>query len=116
MAYTGENGTLVLDRNGWEVFPEKQKIEAVPLQKNVGSGLDLHVRNFLDCIRDNTPQKLKAGINIGRDVALVAQMGNIAYRSGEKVFWDNNKQQFTSATANKFIVPQYNNGWALPKY
>ena len=116
MAYTGENGTLVLDRSGWEVFPEKQKIEAVPLQKNVGSGLDLHVRNFLDCIRDNTPQKLKAGINIGRDVALVAQMGNIAYRSGEKVFWDNNKQQFTSATANKFIVPQYNNGWALPKY
>jgi len=116
MAYTGENGTLVLDRNGWEVFPEKQRIEAVPLQKNVGSGLDLHVTNFLDCIRDNTPQKLKAGIDVGRDVALVAQMGNIAYRSGEKVFWDNNKQQFTSASANKYIVPQYNNGWTLPKY
>ena len=116
MAYTGENGTLVLDRNGWEVFPEKQRIEAVPLQKNVGSGLDLHVTNFLDCIRDNTPQKLKAGIDVGRDVALVAQMGNIAYRSGEKVFWDNNKQQFTSAAANKYIVPQYNNGWTLPKY
>ena len=116
MAYTGENGTLVLDRNGWEVFPEKQRVEAVPLQKNVGVGLDLHVRNFLDCLKNNTPQKLNAGIDIGRNVALVAQMGNIAFRTGEKVFWNNDKQQFSTATANKLIIPQYNNGYALPKY
>ena len=116
MAYTGENGTLVLDRNGWEVFPEKQKIEAVPLQNNVGVGLDIHVRNFLDCIRNNTPQKLNAGIDIGRNVALVAQMGNIAYRTGEKVFWDNEKQEFSTETANKLITPVYNNGWNLPRY
>jgi predicted dehydrogenase len=116
MAYTGENGTLVLDRNGWEVFPEKNRIEAVPLQKNVGSGLDLHTTNFVECIRDNTPQKLKAGIDVGHNVALVAQMGNIAYRTGEKVFWNNDEQEFTSRTANKLITPEYNNGYALPKY
>jgi predicted dehydrogenase len=116
MAYTGENGTLVLDRNGWEVFPEKQRIEAVPLQKNVGSGLDLHVMNHLDCIKNNTPQNLNAGIDIGRNVALVAQMGNIAYRTGEKVFWNNEKQLFTSKAANKLITPVYNNGYTLPKY
>ncbi len=116
MAYTGENGTLVLDRNGWEVFPEKQRMEAVPLQKNVGSGLDLHVRNFLDCIRDNTPEKLHADIDVGRDVALVAQMGNVAYRTGEKVFWNNDRQQFTSKNANKLITPEYHNGYNLPRY
>ncbi len=116
MAYTGENGTLVLDRNGWEVFPEKQRMEAVPLQKNVGSGLDLHVRNFLDCIRDNTPEKLHADIDVGRDVALVAQMGNVAYRTGEKVFWNNDRQQFTSKNANKLITPDYHNGYTLPNY
>jgi len=116
MAYTGENGTLVLDRNGWEVFPDKQRMEAVPLQKNVGVGLDIHVRNFLDCLKNNTPQKLNAGIDIGRNVALVAQMGNIAFRTGEKVFWNNDKQQFDSQNANKLIIPQYNNGYTLPKY
>jgi predicted dehydrogenase len=104
MSYIGENGTLVLDRSGWEVFPEKQKIEAVPLQKNVGSGLDLHVRNFLDCVKNNTPAKLNAGIDIGRSVALVAQMGNIAYRTGEKVVWDDAKQLFKTKTANKLIT------------
>ncbi len=116
MAYSGENGTLVLDRNGWEVFPEKQRMEAVPLQKNVGSGLDLHVRNFLDCLKDNTPEKLHADINVGRDVALVAQMGNIAYRTGEKVFWNNDRQLFTSKDANKLITPEYHNGYTLPRY
>jgi predicted dehydrogenase len=116
MAYTGENGTLVLDRKGWEVIPEKQKIEAVPVQNNVGVGLDIHTRNFLDCLKNNTPQKLNADINIGRNVALVAQMGNIAFRTGEKVFWNNDKQQFTTQTANKLITPVYNNGYTLPKY
>ena len=116
MAYTGENGTLVLDRKGWEVIPEKNRTEAVPVQQNVGIGLDIHVRNFLDCLLNNTPQKLNADINIGRNVALVAQMGNIAYRTGEKVFWDDRKQKFLTETANKFIVPQYNNGYTLPKF
>lgn len=116
MSYVGENGTLVLDRNGWEVFPEKNKIEAVPVQKNVGSGLDLHVRNFLDCIKNNTPKKLNAGIDIGHDVALVAQMGNVAYRTGEKISWNKEKQLFNSEAANKLITPVYNNGWELPKF
>jgi predicted dehydrogenase len=116
MSYVGENGTLVLDRKGWEVFPEKNKIEAVPVQNNVGSGLDLHVRNFLDCIKNNTPKKLNAGIDIGHDVALVAQMGNVAYRTGEKISWNKDKQLFNSEAANKLITPVYNNGWELPKY
>ncbi len=116
MSYVGENGTLVLDRNGWEVLPEKQRMEPVPVQKNVGVGLDLHVRNFLDCIKNNTPRKLNAGIDIGKEVALTAQMGNIAFRTGEKVYWDNAKQSFRSESANKLITPVYNNGWKLPRY
>ena len=116
MSYIGENGTLILDRNGWEVVPEKNRVEAVPVQINIGTGLDIHVRNFLDCIKNNTPGKLKADINAGRDVALVAQMGNIAFRTGEKVRWDNQKQSFNTSAANKLITPEYHNGWTLPKY
>ncbi len=116
MSYIGENGTLVLDRNGWEVFPEKKRIEAVPVQKNIGNGLDLHVKNFLECIRNNSPLKLNAGIDIGRNVALVAQMGNVAYRTGEKVSWDDSKQLFKTESANRLITPVYNNGYKLPRY
>ncbi|MBN2666949.1 MAG: Gfo/Idh/MocA family oxidoreductase [Bacteroidales bacterium] len=116
MSYIGENGTLVLDRQGWEVVPEKQKIEAVPVQKNVGNGLDLHTRNFLDCLKNNTPEKLNASLDIGRNVALVAQMGNIAYRTGEKVSWNDATQSFATETANALITPVYHNGYKLPAY
>jgi predicted dehydrogenase len=114
MSYIGENGTLVLDRNGWEVIPEKKKIEAVPLQKNAGVGLDLHVRNFIKCLQNNTPDKLNADINVGRNAALIAQLGNIAYRTGEKIYWDNDHQSFSSANANALITPEYHNYWKLP--
>jgi hypothetical protein len=67
-------------------------------------------------VKNNTPDKLNAGIDIARGVALVAQMGNIAYRTGEKVVWDDAKQLFKTKTANKLITPVYNNGYKLPKY
>jgi hypothetical protein len=43
-------------------------------------------------------------------------MGNIAFRTGEKVSWNNSKQQFTTTTANKLITPEYQNGYKLPDY
>jgi hypothetical protein len=43
-------------------------------------------------------------------------MGNVAYRTGEKVTWDDSKQLFMTKTANKLITPAYNNGYKLPKY
>jgi hypothetical protein len=46
----------------------------------------------------------------------VAQMGNIAYRTGERVYWDAAKNQFTSKAANKLMVPTYHNGYKLPNY
>jgi len=117
ISFVGENGTLVLDRNGWEVLPEKQKMEAVSYKKGDSEvGLDLHVRNFLDCVTNKTPEKLNANLEIGRNVALVSQMGNIAYRTGERVYWDAAKQKFTSSAANDLIKPVYHNGWKLPKY
>jgi predicted dehydrogenase len=115
MSYIGENGTLVLDRNGWEVIPEKQKMEAIPVQHNVGVGLDLHVRNFIDCVKNNAPHQLNAGIDVGKHVALVAHMGNIAYRTGEKVYWDDSQQAFTSQQANSLLTPEYHSGWKLPQ-
>ncbi len=43
LGFVGENGTLVVDREGWEVIPEevngKKRMEAVPLKNGTGKGL-----------------------------------------------------------------------------
>ncbi|MBO0321992.1 Gfo/Idh/MocA family oxidoreductase [Muricauda sp. CAU 1633] len=125
IAFIGNNGTLVLDRGGWEVIPENDrphwsqnngpKIEAVPLQQVDANGLDLHTTNFLDAVKSRDKSILNAPIKVGYDAAVVSHMGNIAYKTGERLFWDANQNQFTNATANAHLQNAYHNGWELPK-
>lgn len=119
VAFIGNNGTLVLNRQGWEVIPEKDggkdKIEAVPLQKSVDNGLQLHTKNFLDVIQSRKLEELKAPIQAGAHVANICQMGNIAYRTGKKLYWDAEKDRFTDSTANKYLAAAYHNGYKMPK-
>jgi predicted dehydrogenase len=117
LGFVGENGTLVIDRGGWEVIPEvvdgKSRMEAVPLKKGLDIGLDNHVKNHLKCIADRNPNT-NASIEIGAHIAKFSALGNIAYRTGKKLVWDGTK--FTNDTdANSFLIPNYREPWNLPK-
>ncbi len=117
LGFVGENGTLVVDRGGWEVIPEKvngkARMEAVQLKKGTGNGLRNHVKNHLDCIASRNPNT-NASIEIGAHIAKFSALGNIAYRTGKKLVWDGTK--FTNDTeANNYLVPSYRDPWKLPK-
>jgi hypothetical protein len=90
IAFIGNNGTLILDRQGWEVIEERQAKNKVvkPLEKVQDSGVELHWENFIAAIRNNNPSSLRCSIEEGAHIATVAQMGNIAYRSGKKISWN----------------------------
>jgi hypothetical protein len=48
-------------------------------------------------------------------VATVAQMGNISFRSGQRLEWDKVKGQFTDEKVNSlYLLKEYNNGYKLP--
>ncbi|WP_140937924.1 Gfo/Idh/MocA family protein [Sphingobacterium lumbrici] len=115
VAFIGNNGTLILNRGGWEVISEKDKGLAVPLQKSSDNGLEKHMVNFVDAIVKKDAGKLNAPIEAGAHIAAFSQMGNIAYRTGKKLFWDKKQRKFTDKEANKYLVPQYHNGYKLPK-
>ena len=117
LGFVGENGTLVIDRDGWEVIPEnvngKIRMEAVPLAKGTGKGLNNHVTNFLECVDSRNPNT-NASVEIGAHIAKFSAIGNIAYRTGKKLIWDGTK--FTNDTeANNYLIPSYREPWALPK-
>ena len=115
ISFIGNNGTLVLDRGGWEVIPEAKRMEAVPLQPNQGSGLDLHTKNFLDVVKSRKMDDLACSIQSGAHVANVCQMGNISYRTGGKVFWDAAKMKFSDRHANALMKPKYQSGYRMPE-
>lgn len=114
IAFIGTNGTLVLDRNGWEVIPEGKRMEPVELHKSEDNGLDLHAKNFIEVVRSRRFEDLHAPIKVGADIAIFSQMGNIAYRTGKKLYWDKEKGKFDDREANKLIARDYHNGYKLP--
>lgn len=117
IAFIGNNGTLVLDRGGWEVIPEKdngkEKMEAVARQKSVDNGLELHTLNFTECMKSRNTENLKTPIHSGAHVATVCQMGNIAFKTGKKIYWDAAAGKFTDADANKYMKAEYHNGYKM---
>ncbi|MDF7821298.1 Gfo/Idh/MocA family oxidoreductase [Runella sp. MFBS21] len=124
IAFIGNNGTLVLHRGGWSLHPETQnkngikvyKIEDIPDQARNGDYLNDHTKNFIQAIKDNNPKILKCGIETGSVAAINAHMGNVAYKTGRKVYWDATTGSFKNdAEANALIKAHYNNGWQLPK-
>jgi predicted dehydrogenase len=127
IAFIGNNGTLVVDRGGYEVIVERQaegysqwgkgkmdSIEAFVKPEEINY-LDMHTQNFVDAVKKNDQSFLNTPIQSGSVAAINAQMGNIAYKTGSKVFWDAKNENFgANNEANKLIKPTYNNGWEMP--
>ncbi len=128
IAFIGNDATLVLNRGGYRVIPERDFVgwgkqgpqKAMPQEATRPDGLDyvkVHNQNFLDCVRANTPDKCTTTIQSGAIAAVNAQMGNIAYKTGEKVYWQGDWRDGNfknSKAANALLTPGYHNGWKMP--
>lgn len=119
IAFIGNHGTLVLDRNGWEVIEEgrSEKKILIPLQKRSNNGHRDHQFNFFEALRSNDGSKLNCNIESAAHVAKVAQMGNISYRSQQKLSWDQINNQFTDSNIHQtYHTNTYHNGYFLPNF
>ncbi|MCD6346020.1 MAG: Gfo/Idh/MocA family oxidoreductase [Bacteroidales bacterium] len=117
LIFKGQNGQLIASRGGWDVIPNIENggplMKAVDHQPSTGKDLPLHVRNFLDAVKSRD-RKTHCSALIGRDVARVAHMGNIAYRTAETIHWNPESQSFAESKANELLSPAYRKPWKLP--
>ncbi|MBN2636315.1 MAG: Gfo/Idh/MocA family oxidoreductase [Prolixibacteraceae bacterium] len=118
VGFVGENGTLVVDRDGWEVIPEggrNPKMERVELTRGDGQGLNNNMINFIQCIKDNN-RNTNVNVEIASNTARVAHLGNIALKTGRRLYWDAENSKFIGdEAANEFLTPVYRAPWELPK-
>ncbi len=117
VGFVGNEGTLVVDRGGWEVIPEpkggKPTLEKVDLIKGDGQGLNMHMKNFIAGIKDG--EKLNCPIEIAAGVARTCHQGNIAYKTGERLYWDAEDRKFIgNEKANAYLQPNYRAPWKVP--
>lgn len=123
VAFIGNNGTLVIDRGGWEVLSEHRNndeeepidlIRDVQTTESDGEDLVNHMKNFIDCIK--TRNRPTADIAIASNTAIVANLGNIAFRTGERLEWDHESRRILNvAEANHYLKTEYRNPWTFPE-
>jgi predicted dehydrogenase len=124
VAFLGNEGTLVVDRSRWQVFPETgteagkpfYKMDPVPEHRvRPGEGgLDQHTKNFIECMR--TREQPRCNPEIGSLAAVNAHLGNAAFRTNRKIHWDSSAQQFRdNDDANRLLTPTYREPWHLPR-
>jgi len=126
-AYYGTNGTLIVDRLGFEIYPElkttsgpgaagrEEKAEGHRMERKEMSAEDatgLHVKNFIESIRSR--KRPAADIEIGHRASITAHLGNIAYRTDRKIRWDAAKEEIVDdAEASKLLGRQARKPWDL---
>jgi predicted dehydrogenase len=122
VAFIGNRGTVVADREKWEVIPETEDVEGkpsyltapMPVQhRRDDGGLDAHMVNFVECIKSREQPKCNAAV--AARAAVTAHLGNIAFKTGRRLTWDDAEQSFPDdVEANSLLWPQYRSPWRLP--
>ena len=121
VVFYGETGSLQIgEGNTYQIFDLNNKVVKDvkndfvidPRNKmNPSQGLDaLHIQNFFDGIKKGTV--LNSGIEGGHQSTLLAQLGNIAIRTGETLNIDpTNGHIKNSKAADKLWKREYEKGW-----
>jgi len=104
----GDKGTMLFNGDAWQVRGGDGASE-----KPKGDMVGMHVRNFLECIRDG--KRPHADIEEGHKSTRLCHLGNIAYRTGKTLFFDAKTETFPDQPeANKYLGREYRKGFELP--
>jgi predicted dehydrogenase len=108
IAFYGSNGTLRLLREGYEVYPEGDRM---PASRSRGSLQDEpHMRNFLDCVKSRN--ETVAPLAWGHQSTNPLHLANISYKVGRSVRWDAEKELIAGDTeANRHLSRTYRAPW-----
>ena len=119
--FHGTDGTLFVDRSGFEVIPEQRKEGKKEVARTASMQMSSvndshfdHVRNFLDCVKSR--KRPISDIEIGHRSTSACLLGNVAFRSKERIVWDVENQKLVagaSSDAHQYVVRDYRAPWKL---
>lgn len=128
--FCGTDGSLLLDRSGFEIIPDKiilpygikmaqgdRPLRKIELEGRKVKGVDgqgPHIRNFLDCLKSR--ERPTSDIEIAHRSTNTCHLGNIAFKLGRKLIWDNATESFKNDNeANALLSREPRRGYELPK-
>jgi predicted dehydrogenase len=117
--FYGSDGTLFVDRGGYEIVPEKRGRGEDAVDRTLATTRrsvpdnPTHQRNFIDCVKSR--QLPICDVEIGHRSSSTAILGNLAYRSGATVVWDGRAEKVTNGNrkAAELVDVEYRSPWKL---
>ena len=121
-AFFGENGTLVINRDGWRVIPEpvdmhhpeKRKIMRMEAAGGPGSPTEPeHQRKFIEAVKAHKRPDM-ADVEMGHRSTIPGHLANISFRTRRKVYWDADREKIKDdPQADKLLKPVYREPWTF---
>ena len=137
LEFFGTKGSMTINRGGFEVIPDMKidPMNAIPVFRGHPSGgpvqsgtkpvpwvtalkepgssqeqFDLHVRNFVDCIKSR--QRPIADVEGGHEVTTACHLANISLRTGRKIRWDAEIEEILGdPDASAYLERPYRQPW-----
>jgi len=119
--FHGQNGILVVDRGGWEVYsetdsegkPRQSRMRAIPRQRGSSDYHFTHVQNFIECMKSR--QKPVADVGLHHKSVNACHLANIAARVRTQIRWDAKTEKLTGPKeAQQLVGRKYRAPWKLP--
>jgi predicted dehydrogenase len=135
LEFCGTKGTLVINRAGFEVFPDRlippddqipqftgprrtpsaPQYRTTPLKQEgfeqVRDQFVPHVRNFLDCVKSR--QKPISDLESSDRTAVACHLANISMKLGRTLRWDVTREEIVGdVEASRMLTRKYRSPWA----
>jgi predicted dehydrogenase len=110
--FVGDRGKILNDK----VIPENKRKEAKKLKNTLSRPEypegDIVVQEWINACKGGPAAS--CNFNTGGELTEIALLGNIATRTGKKIYWDPEKMEITNnSEANGYIRESYRSGWSL---
>ena len=110
--FEGSNATLVTNYNKFEVYVKGKRDDGFQPPPPSIPDSPGHIREFLDAIKSR--KRTSCDVEYGHLLTKGGLLANIAFRTGERLSWDDAHERFTShPQANRYVTRQYRKPWKL---
>lgn len=110
--FEGTQATLVTNYNRHEVWAKGKKDENFPHPEPSIPNSPGHIREFLDAIKSR--ETTTCNVEYGHRLNKGGLLGNIAFRTGDRIAWDDTRERITnSPNGQKFVTRRYRKPWKL---
>ncbi len=111
--FQGSEATLVVNYDRYEVYVKgKRQDDFHPPAPTIPDSPG-HIREFLNAIKSR--EKTTCNVDYGHRLTKAGLMANLAFRTGERLHWDDQRERFTGNTrANALVTRRYRKPWKLP--